>query len=241
MVRGVLAVALVGLATGCDTVEGTVPGRSDVALDVLFAPPTSAELAAVERATFAPSLPVAGVQVEGTFALDGGGELRVLSHLVDGERHVGALAIPPDAQGPLAVVISASGYGPPFELPLDGVRADAEGRAITLFPSFRGTTVRYGDARWTSGGDRADQCDGAARDLIAFLDVVLATEPRADAGRVVAAGGKPRRQRRARGGGARRPHPRRRQPGWPDRLPRPVVSRAPPTCRCSTARGFCVA
>lgn len=160
----------------------------------VFRQPTIEEIRAVEADWASRDLSVKGVRQElrKTISFDGWqADVRVVSHLVHGSRHYGAIIMPLDASpGCCAVIVDAKGVSPSY-FPLtienvDSVRmmGDSRGRFVYVVPSFRGEVMKVGDRTFTSEGDRRDALDGATDDAIALLNVALATTPQADAERV---------------------------------------------------------
>ncbi|MEM6532552.1 MAG: prolyl oligopeptidase family serine peptidase [Myxococcota bacterium] len=179
--------------SGCgDDDEDTLTGRLNelgFSTGALFAAPTEEELEASRSARSRDRTPDS-VNVLETRTTNSGDTLRVISHRVDDELRYGAIYVPADANAPTPVLVSSIGFGPPFELPLDGIPgAGFDGTAITAFPAFRGHTLRLGNRSWVAEGERFDQCDGGAEDALHLLEVVFALEPLADPERVIFAGG----------------------------------------------------
>lgn len=163
----------------------------EVDLDALFAPPTDAELQALEATWRAADLAPQGVREEASLVLDGGDRLRVLSHVVSGLRHYG-IVIEPEGEHPpgsLPVFVNLIGFGPEMRLDVPSDAAAYDGAAVTILPSFRGHELVVGDDSWRSEGDPFDQCDGGSDDALAFLEVALSTTPAADPQRMVIFGG----------------------------------------------------
>ncbi|MEL6543324.1 MAG: prolyl oligopeptidase family serine peptidase [Myxococcota bacterium] len=184
---------LLALALGaCGEDESTLKARLQnlgVSTRALFAPPSSEELSASRTARPRDRSPDSALVLE-TRVTESGDSLRVVSHRVDGELRYGAIYVPADASELTPVLVSSIGFGPPFELPLDGIPgAGFNGTAISAFPAFRGHTLRLGEQSWVAEGERFDQCDGGTEDALHFLEVVFALEPLADPERVIFAGG----------------------------------------------------
>ena len=163
----------------------------EVDLDALFAPPTEAELRALQATwRMVDSMP-GDFREEASLTLEGGDTLRVLSHMVSGQRHYGIVIEPKGEHlpGSLPVFVNLIGFGPEMrlEVPPDAVAYD--GAAVTMLPSFRGHELVVGDAAWRSDGDPFDHCDGGSDDALAFLEVALMATPAADPRRTVVFGG----------------------------------------------------
>ena len=159
--------------------------------EMLLAPPTPTERAAVRADWATRDLSPQDVFEEAVFNLSDGATLRVISHTVHGERHVGAIVIPAHADGSqsLPVMLNLYGFGPPFVTTIpDGDPWGFMRRFITVIPSYRGETLKFGDQQWPSEGDRYDFCNGAADDALALLHVALAIIAEADPTRIGAYG-----------------------------------------------------
>ncbi len=195
----VLAVALLFLLPACsDLPLGSGNDRDTVGgvdLNALFAPPTPAERAEIERDWAARDPRAVEVHEEWDQAAEIGGEgarVRVVSHLVDGVQHVGAILqpaeIPPD---PIPVLVYAHGgdQGVSLEevlLIATSLRL-AAGDYVVVVPSFRSESFRAGPRSWSSEG-AASVWDGDVDDALALLDVALSTIPFADGERIGAVG-----------------------------------------------------
>lgn len=117
--------------------------------------------------------------------------VRIVSHLVRGVRHFGAIIVPVNAQpGCCPVIVEAKGVSISyFDLNVENIDApvymgEARERFIYVVPSFRGEVLKFGGSTYRSEGDRTNAWDGATDDAIALLNVVLETTPEADAKRI---------------------------------------------------------
>lgn len=160
-------------------------------LDVLFAPATSAEIAAIssEWAGRTPDAVDVSVELDTTvsiLALEA--RVRVVSHRVEGTvRHFGAVITPTSITGPAPVILythgGASGVGLDqvlFTVPGLGDRAD---EFVWVVPSFRSESLTFGARSWTSEGT-GSPWDRDVDDAIALLDATFEVEPQADSARV---------------------------------------------------------
>lgn len=186
---GLLVVAL--LAAACS--DGTGPDDRAVAgvdLDLLFAPATASEIAAVE-ADWASRDPVAAevaVVHDTTVALDTLDlRIRIVSHDVDGVLHYGAVLADSDLTGPAPILVYAHGGDGGVDvgdilllLPFLG---DAPAGFVWVVPSFRSEPLELGSRSWTSEGPPSPW-DRDVDDVLALLDVALEVEPAADSTRV---------------------------------------------------------
>jgi pimeloyl-ACP methyl ester carboxylesterase len=191
-----LALPLLVVVLGCSD-DGTGPEDNVVGgvdLDVLFATPTQGEIDAVlaDWATRAPVaeapvvvrdtvLPVEGIDVR----------VRVVSHVVDGFRHVGAVIAADGAVGPAPVIIYTHGGdgGVRVEdvlVQFPFVGPDAS-RFVWVVPSFRSESLRFGADTFTSQGSPSPW-DRDVDDALALLEVALSIEPAADADNVALLG-----------------------------------------------------
>lgn len=118
--------------------------------------------------------------------------LRIVSHVVDGNRHYGAIVTPDGAAArSLGVLVYAHGGD-------NGVHADelalvALGLGeladdfVYVAPSFRAEAVRHAGSTWTSEGEPSPW-DRDVDDALALLRVAFRTENAADSTRVAALG-----------------------------------------------------
>jgi len=185
----VLALALWGCGDDGVGVDDRIAGGVD--LDALFAPATSAEVAAVSSDWAGRTPDAVGVSVEldtilSVLALEV--RVRVVSHLVDGAvRHFGAVITPTSLMGPAPVIVyahgGASGVGLDqvlFTVPGLGERAD---EFVWVVPSFRSEPLTFGVRSWTSEGT-GSPWDRDVDDAIALLDAAFEVEAQADSTRI---------------------------------------------------------
>jgi dipeptidyl aminopeptidase/acylaminoacyl peptidase len=167
----------------------SVPGTHSL-LEGLFAPPTAAERETIkeEWRSSAPP-PVEQVRVEWEKQEPDGRRTLVISHLVGGARHYGAVRSPahgPEELLPLLVVAhggdrGASGYhffraGP---LATDWIQ---------VVPSFRSEPLFLSPFRIYRSGGLANPWDGDVEDSMALVGAVLQTLPQADSTRIAVLG-----------------------------------------------------
>jgi dipeptidyl aminopeptidase/acylaminoacyl peptidase len=192
MSRGLVAsriILLAAFATACDS--PFEPPDTGVDLDRLFAPPTAAEMGTVEAdwAARAPAAESVRVEFTGSFPLaQKSMQLSVVSHVVDGHRHYGAILVPAvaGAQGlPLLLYLHGGDAGVAVEelQLLVSAAGDEIAEAVWVVPSFRSESLRAGTMTWQSGGEPSPW-DRDVDDALALLDVALAFTPVADAGRI---------------------------------------------------------
>ncbi|KUG09072.1 alpha/beta hydrolase family protein [Solirubrum puertoriconensis] len=187
-----LSAALLLAAVACkkdDYLEG-------IDKNALFAPPTPAELAAVQTDWAARNLAPKGYQLEQTIPLSAGAELRFISFLTGAYRTQAAVFVP-GGLGPHPVQLHFGGFtaeSQAIELRPAGSATAAPSPFIQAWIAFRGQGLRVivdgrSYDRPVSEGPLGEAFDGAADDAQALLNVVLATVPGADTGRIALRGG----------------------------------------------------
>lgn len=191
-----VALLLAVTIAGCGDSPAGPDGR-DVAggvdLDVLFAPPTASERAAVEAewASRAPRAEAVTGEEEWQVPFSGGGfRARVMSHVVDGHRHYGAILEPADPpSGPVPVLVYAHGGDGGTSVDEMLLLATALGLSardyILVAPSFRSESLRIGGGAgaWESEG-AASPWDRDVDDALSLLEVALGAIPFADEDRI---------------------------------------------------------
>lgn len=184
----VLAVTL-ALALGACSDEPMGPGDGIIAgVDVaaLFEAPTQAEIDEVAAQWDARTITVTGVTVERDTVVTSSGldvRVRIVTHEVDGLRHVGAVLTADGITGPAPIIVYAHGGDEGasvqdvlFQFPLVG--ADAA-RFVWVVPSFRSEALRFAGQTWTSQGNPSPW-DRDVDDALSLLDVAVSIEPAAD-------------------------------------------------------------
>ena len=186
-----------GSVTGLQTLAVTASGASgnvsghavsvEDSLDVLFAPPDEAELAAVRADWAARDVSPAGgaIELQETYSLGGRpATLRIVSHRVAGVRHFGAIVVPRRADAerlPILVFAHGGDDGVPVESALF-ILAFALGELrddfIYVIPSFRDEPLEYGDRTWKSEGP-ASPWDRDVDDALALVNLAMETTPEA--------------------------------------------------------------
>jgi dipeptidyl aminopeptidase/acylaminoacyl peptidase len=179
------------LAAACGDSPAAPRDGTGVDLARLFAPPAAAEIAAVEadwamraprpqdvRTELTQPFPVAGTPMQ----------LRIVSHVVDGNRHYGAILAPTQPAAPrvpLLAYLHGGDNGVAVEelLLLLGTAGLEPADAVWVVPSFRSETLRFGAASWRSGGEPSPW-DRDVDDALALIDVALELTPVADADRI---------------------------------------------------------
>ena len=197
-----------GPASGLQTLAVTASGASvnvlghsvsvEDSLDVLFAPPDEAELAAVRADWASRDFSAAGgmIELEEPFSMGGSPTtLRIVSHQVEGLRHYGAIVVPDRAGGapeslPIMVFAHGGDGGVSVEatlfiltIALGEMRDDF----VYVIPSYRDEPIEYGDRAWRSDGP-ASPWDRDVDDSMALVNLAMETTPEAFSDRYFAVG-----------------------------------------------------
>ena len=194
----VVLVASTMAGCGSDsTTQSTSADRivAGVNLTDLSAPPSAAEIDAVTASWLDRDVTARDVREEAVGELPGtvsGAVVRVLSHLVDGDRHVGAVVVPANATEPLPVLVYAhfgdEGVAVEGALLLIPIVLGARlSEYVIAMPSFRAQTLTFDGVDYRSEGELSPWV-GEVDDGLAFLNVVLDTTPQADPGSIVVFG-----------------------------------------------------
>jgi dipeptidyl aminopeptidase/acylaminoacyl peptidase len=188
-----LCLALAAALAGCAT--AMPPAQSGPMLDALFAPPTAAEIAAVEAEWAGRDTRVHGFRVEHERRDGRTGRTLVVSHTVGGVRHFGAVRVPDGAQGRRLPVLVIAHGGEGGADGWDFFHSGPVARGwVQVLPSFRAEPLRLTAFRsWRSEGPPSPW-DRDVDDAMALLSATLAHVAEADSGRVAVLG-------RSRGGG----------------------------------------
>lgn len=183
-----LAVFAIGCSDGPTGVENDTP--AGVELDVLFAAPTQAEIDAVaaEWASRSPGAQDVSIEADTVIVVDTTAvRVRIVSHVVDGLRHVGAVIAADGAVGPAPVVAythgGSTGVSVEDVLFLFPVVGDAATSFVWVIPSFRSEPLGFAGRTFTSQG-APSPFDGDVDDALALIDVALSIEPAADSARI---------------------------------------------------------
>lgn len=173
--------------------------RVPFSLDAVYAPPTAEELRRVDELWAQRDLTPREVKVEDRYALDWEGipyDVEIVSHLVHGSRHHGAIltprGAPPHGRAVLLEVKGVSWNFSPLTLPQGSTALRVLGGDAAAFvlvvPGLRGETLCANGREYRSEGDPGESWDGAADDAIAFLNVALERTSAADPERVAVFG-----------------------------------------------------
>jgi len=169
-------------------------------LDMLFAPLRTFEIADVRNEWMLRDVSVKDFLIEGEETKPDGSRLIVISHTIDGERHYGAVRIPPGVAGPNSAPVLCIAH-PGNEGANDYMFRENDfvgDNFIQLLPSFRGEPLLIIDGPlsgvYQSEGTSSPN-DRDADDMIAMLSAVVDNIPEADETRIALYGA-------SRGGGA---------------------------------------
>ncbi|MFC1659881.1 alpha/beta hydrolase family protein [Gemmatimonadota bacterium] len=190
-----LAVTLVvlGYASSCSDTTGPDENPGDsVDLSLVFAPPTSAEMAAIQTEWAERNVSAADVVELARATLPFGSQglgVRIVSHRVGDVDHVGAIATPLGAD-PASLPVLVYGHGGDQGENLDFtllllpfVLGEDVDNFVFVVPSFRSESLEFGGVVYQSGGDPSPW-DRDVDDALALLEVTLATTPEANPDRV---------------------------------------------------------
>ncbi len=177
------------LAVGAATISATVTATAldlEAELDTLFVPAADAEIATVLADWATRDISVADARVEFSEPIDMGGsaaELQVVSHVVAGARHYGAI-LTPTGKEPRSLPVLAYLHGGDSGVGLDVVQVaatalgDLRDRFVFVIPSYRSEPLEHGDLSWTSEGI-SSPWDYDVDDALALINVAVETVPEA--------------------------------------------------------------
>ena len=162
----------------------------------LFAPVDESELAEVRADWAARDLsPAAGtVELEEAYSLGGTPTtIRIVSHLVDGARHYGAIVAPRGAGAerlPILVFAHGGDTGVSVENTLfipTFILGELRDDFVYVIPSFRDEPLEYGDRIWRSEGP-ASPWDRDVDDALSLVNLAMETTPEANSDRYFVVG-----------------------------------------------------
>ena len=184
--RGRVAALALAAALALSACAARMPApEAGRVLDALFAPPTAAEIRAVEAEWAAREPRADGVRVEWEERGAEGARTLVVSHLVDGFRHYGAVRVPggePGRRLPVLVIHHGGSRGTTgLQLFRSGELADGW---VQVLPSYRSEWMRIRPFRWYRSEGPPSPWDRDVDDSMALLDAALALVPEADGERV---------------------------------------------------------
>ncbi|MEJ1239334.1 prolyl oligopeptidase family serine peptidase [Chryseolinea sp. T2] len=169
----------------------------------VLAEPSAQEIANVLSELRTPDLAPRDVVIHDSILLSNSNKLYILSHMVQGLKHYGAVVVPANSNSrKLPMIVFATGgdgMHKEFDLSQDFnqpavqfPRFLGEGfddKFIVVIPSFRGQQLIIGDRKYQSDGAVSDAFGGATTDALAFLNVSLETFRQADESRIAIYGG----------------------------------------------------
>lgn len=182
-----LGVALLSL-TACDSIEQPEENATESIVDALFAPATASERNMIEQEWALRDVSTRDIREEKAFTVTLDDQMmraRIVSHVVDGNRHYGAIVVPDVPDDELLPVLmylhgGDEGENLDFTLPfLTTILGDDLPSAVLVVPSFRSEPITFGDTTFTSEGSPS-LWDKDVDDTLALLNVTLETTPRAD-------------------------------------------------------------
>lgn len=187
LLRKLTAAALSLALAGC--AQRLPAGEVDRLADRLFAPPSEAELRAVQAEWGQRDTGARDVRVEWRSDGRGGARTLVLSHVVDGARHYGAVRVPAGAAGrrlPVLMVLHGGERG------TTGQQFFREGPLaegfVQVLPSYRSERLIIRPTRWYRSRGRPSPWDRDVDDVMALLSATLRQVPEADTARVIVLG-----------------------------------------------------
>lgn len=165
-------------------------------LDTLFAPATQAEIDKISADWAARDVSAANVRVELSETLSLSGtptDLRIISHVVGGARHYGAIVVPQGAaeQSLHVATYLHGGDGGVSVADLQFVGTalgELKDSFVYVVPSFRSEALRHGDRSWISEGT-SSHWNYDVDDAIALVNVAFETTPEARPGSYSIIGG----------------------------------------------------
>jgi dipeptidyl aminopeptidase/acylaminoacyl peptidase len=155
-------------------------------INQILTEPSAREIKEVLKALQQKDLSPHNVILHDTVFLQNNNRLYILSHLIDGNRHYGAVVVPDNSckkKPALIMATGGDGMHKQFDITQDfsheavkfpeflGGNLDKE--FIVIIPSFRGQQLIIGNKSYQSEGSVSDAFDGATTDAIAFLNVAI--------------------------------------------------------------------
>jgi pimeloyl-ACP methyl ester carboxylesterase len=149
-------------------------------LTELFRPATDAEKAQIEAEWSSRTVETSDYRVEYEADVPGA-SLRIVSHIVDGLRHVALVRIPTEGS-PLPVIVLNHGGDTGIDadeyLAYSDQFGDLLDRAIIVMPAFRSESIRIDGRTFVAEGEPSTW-DRDVDDAIGAMQAVMANEPRA--------------------------------------------------------------
>jgi acetyl esterase/lipase len=190
-----LAASFLALALASACSDATGPGDQPdegVDLNLVFAPPTSAEMGSVLADWAGRQPPAQDVEELAQAVLPLGRQglrVRIVSHGVGDVTHMGAIFTPVGAApGSLPVLVYSHGgdNGENLDLTLlllPLVLGDDVDNFVFVVPSFRSESLRFNSVEYQSNGDPSPW-DWDVDDALALLEVAITTTPEANSDRI---------------------------------------------------------
>lgn len=183
--------ACVGYEQATDYPINTDPG---IPLSELMREPTNEELDEIllewKEKDFSPK----NMEVVHQEEMPNGDSIHIISHLVSGFKHYGAIRIPKNlnvAKAPILLVLEGGGTGvdiSKLSRLTQGRCSDQTDKFISILPSYRGCILRGEDFCFRSEGYAGDPWLGPAEDAISFLEAVKIIYNKPDSTRVLGSG-----------------------------------------------------
>ena len=189
------AIALVLFFSACDYTE-TERIVGGVSFDALFAPPSLSEISAVEAEWAGRDVSSRSARVEFAKSVQSGDkryQVAIVSHTVEGPRHMGGIVYPDGAEPgslPVLVYLHGGDGGASIDdeaLTVIDLFESALGEMVMVIPSFRSESIRFDGRTFTSEGP-ASPWDRDVDDAMALLSVAFDVAPAADPDRVALMG-----------------------------------------------------
>lgn len=177
--------------------------NEELLINKVLEEPSADEIAQVLSEIRKTDLTPSKVLIHDTISLSNSNSLYVLSHMVEGNKHYGAVIVPANSyMRRLPVIVFATGgdgMHREFDITQDfdqpavqfpGFLGEGfDHKFIVVIPSFRGQQLIIDDKKYQSEGNISDAFGGATTDALAFLNVILKTFPQSDENRISIYGG----------------------------------------------------
>ena len=168
-----------------------------ISVEELLKEPTENELNSILTEWSGKDFTPNQIQIEFVEVRSNGDSIKVVSHLVNGQKHYGLIRIPKGidiSNAPILLGLMGGGTGIDV-LKVSDLNRLSSGRCrelldnyISIMPSFRGNILRGEDFCFRSEGYSGDVWLGAAEDAVAFLEVVKLIYNKVDSTKTIATG-----------------------------------------------------
>ena len=163
--------------------------EADRVVGELFAPPTEAEMRAVEAEWALRDTEARDARVEWRSEGRSGARTLVISHVVGGVRHYGAVRVPGGEPGRRLPVLVVAHGGERGTSGMEFIRTGPLSAGwIQVLPSYRSERLFIRPTRWWRSGGRPSPWDRDVDDTMALLSSALQQVPEADTARVAVLG-----------------------------------------------------